>query len=68
MPKYLTENWSAGGCLVFGPPEWNVGETISGTLESRQGSPAINVTAKILRIDESGRAAMQFTKVEPASG
>ena len=65
--KHVTENWSAGGCLVYGPPDWQVGETITGMLESRQGSPAINVTATILRIDEDGRAALQFTKVEPIS-
>jgi|TARA_B100000315_G_C14484029_1_gene544316 hypothetical protein len=63
--KLLTINWSAGGCLIFGPPGFEVGDTVAGTLVSCQGDSVVTITAEILRIDDDGRAALCFTTVGP---
>ncbi len=57
----VTVNWSTGGCLVYAPPEMMIGDTVAGTLETREGIPISIISAEIIRIDDQGRAALRFT-------
>jgi hypothetical protein len=60
-----TINWSSGGCLVKALDHWQVGDSVAGTLETRQGVPMGAVISEVLRIDEEGRAALKFTTIAP---
>ena len=63
--ELVTINWSPGGCLVGALKGWKVGDTLPGTLESRQGVPMGAVIAEIVRIDDRHRAALRFIAVAP---
>ena len=63
--QLVTIDWSAGGCLVEALENWRVGDTVAGTLESRDGVPMGAVISKIVRIDDQRRAALCFTTVAP---
>ena len=63
--KHVTENWSAGGCLVDALEHWKVGDTVAGTLESQNGVPMGAIISEIVRIDDQGRAALNFSTIAP---
>ena len=63
--ELMTINWSAGGCLVRALENWNVGDTVVGTLESQSGIPMGAVIAQVVIIDDQGRAALCFSTIAP---
>ena len=63
--ELATINWSAGGCLVDALEHWKVGDTVAGTLESQNGVPMGAIISEIVRIDDQGRAALNFSTIEP---
>ncbi len=63
--ELTTINWSPGGCLVNALKHWKIGDSVAGTLESREGVPMGAVISEVVRIDDDGRAALRFITVAP---
>ena len=63
--QLVTINRSEGGCLVYAPQKWNVGDRVTRALASQQGVPMGTITLEDLRIDQQGRAALRFTSLSP---